>query len=151
MTLSDILRATAVRVPLAAADRDAAIKDLVEALALPGSLEEREQFRQAILAREKAGSTGIGRGVAIPHARTRRAAKPVLAVGRLAKPIDFAAADGQPVSLVFLLAVPESDPTSHLKTLASLSRMCSDARLLKALNRAATAEELVELVSAVPV
>jgi fructose-specific phosphotransferase system IIA component len=151
MTLFDLLLPDSVRVPLEASDREAAIALLVEALALPGELADRQELRNAVLVREKAGSTGIGNGVAIPHARSPRAAKPLLAVGRLAKPIDFSAADAKPVSLVFLLAVPEADPKAHLKVLAALSRMASDAKLLKALNKTRSASELVALISGVAI
>ncbi len=150
MPLADILPPASVIVPLEAVDLETAVTLLVEALALSGSAPDREELRQAVLAREKAGSTGIGKGIAIPHARTRRTAKPTLAAGRLERPIDFAAADAQPVSLVFLLAVPESDPRSHLKALAALSRMAADAKLLKALNRAATPEDLLRLLGPLP-
>jgi PTS system fructose-specific IIA component len=149
MTLSDLLSPSSVRVPLEAVDRETAISLLVEALALPGAPDDLAQLKDAILAREQAGSTGIGNGVAIPHARSRWAAKPLLAVGRLAKPIDFSAADAKPVSLVFLLAVPETDPKSHLKVLAALSRLASDAKLLKALNKTRAPEELVALIAGV--
>jgi mannitol/fructose-specific phosphotransferase system IIA component (Ntr-type) len=149
MTLFDILQPAAVRVPLEAADRIAAITVLVQALALPAEPDDQPQLREAILAREQAGSTGIGNGVAIPHARSRRASKPLLGVGRLAKPIDFSAADAKPVSLIFLLAVPEADPRSHLRVLAALSRLASDAKLLKALNKSRSPEELVSLISGV--
>ncbi len=150
MTISDMLSPASVLVPLPAADREAAITLLIEAIALPGSPEQRGVLREAVLLREKAGSTGIGKGVAIPHARTPLVSKPRLAAGRAAKPIDFSAADAQPVSLIFLLAVPESDPRSHLQALATLSRLASDAKLLKSLNRASTPQEFLKLLSVLP-
>ena len=150
MVLSELLAPESAIVHLVASDREAAIIRLIEALKLPGTLEDRDSLLSAVLAREKAGSTGIGKGVAIPHARTPKLAKPRLAAGRLDKPIDFESADARPVSMIFLLAVPESDPRSHLKALAALSRMASDAKLLKSLNRASSAQELVALLSSVP-
>jgi len=149
MLLMDILRPESIIVPLQAADRETAISLLIGALELPGTLDDRNLLREAVLAREKAGSTGIGRGVAIPHARTPRLGKPLLAAGRLAKPIEFAAADAKPVSLIFLLAVPEADPRSHLQVLAALSRLTADAKILKSLNRAASAREFLSLLAAV--
>ena len=151
MTLSDLLKPEAVLVPLSAESREAAIAALVEALRLNGGPAAAESLRAAVLAREAAGSTGLGNGVAIPHARSAALAAPRLAVGRTSKPIDFKAADGKPVSLVFLLAVPEADPKSHLKALAALSRVASDKKLLKSLGKAATAAELFPLLAPVAV
>ncbi len=151
MMLLDLLSPSSVVVPLAAADREAAIAGLVDALGLDGGPPERERLRAAILAREAAGSTGIGNGVAIPHARTSRIKAPRLAVGRTAQPIDFKAADGAPVSLVFLLAVPESDPRSHLRVLAALSALALDKKKLKGLQKAGSAAEARAALSAIAV
>lgn len=151
MTLSDLLSPASVLVPLEASTREAAVESLVAALDWNGAPDDRSALRDAVLARELCGSTGIGAGVAIPHARTAKLKAPRLAVGRAAKPLDFKSADGQPVSLVFLLAVPESDPRSHLKVLAALSRLACDKKLLKALNKTSSPEELFGLVSGLAV
>ena len=98
-----------------------------------------------------AGSTGIGNGVAIPHARTTQITSACLAVARAAEPIDFKSADGRLVTLVFLLAVPDKDPKSHLAVLAALSRMAMDKKLLRQLGKAASPEELRALISAIPI
>lgn len=145
--LSDLLCPDSVVVPLHTTSREIAISLLVEALDLPGSPADKNELKAAILAREAAGSTGIGNGVAIPHARTTRIAAPRLAIGRSAEPIDFKSADGKPVTLVFLLAVAAAEPASHLKVLAALSRLAADKKLLRLLNRAATPDELRSLVA----
>ncbi len=151
MTLGDFIEVEAVVVPLRAASREEAVAELVGSLALPGAPGDRSELVAAVLAREQAGSTGLGNGVAIPHARTRRLTLPRVAAGRAAKPIDFKAADGQPVSLIFLLAVPESDPRAHLQLLAALSRLASDKKRLKVLARAASPQDLFEQLSSWPV
>lgn len=150
-TLSEFLPAESIVAPLEAPSREAAVARLVAALALPGSAADRDDLAAAVLAREAAGSTGLGNGVAIPHARTRRLAAPRLAVGRAAKPVDFHAADGKPVTLIFLLAVPESDPRAHLSVLAALSRIASDKKLLKALGKAESAGEIYDLLASAAV
>ena len=151
MTLSDILLPPAVILPLDAADRDTAISKLVDALGLQGDSADRERLKNAILAREAAGSTGIGNGVAIPHARSQRLTRPRLAVGKTSCPVDFKSADGKPVSLIFLLAVPEVAPQSHLRVLASLSRIALDKKFLRGLIKSSSAQELFELVAGIPV
>jgi len=151
MTCADLLHPDSILVPLRAADRDEAIALLVDALPLPGGPAGRAQFKAAVLAREAAGSTGLGNGMAIPHARSQDISAPALAAGLAAKPIDFNSADGKPVTVVFLLAVPAADPKSHLAVLAALSRMALDKKLLRRLNHAASPEELRALLAGLPV
>lgn len=149
--LSDILAPGSVILPLEAADSKAAISILVEALELPGSDIDRQDLMTAVLTRETAGSTGLGNGIAIPHARSPRLTVPRLAVGLTSQPINFNAADGKPVSLLFLLAVPAENPTSHLRALAALSRLACDKKLLRSLNKASTPDAFFQLVARLPV
>ena len=97
--------------------------------------------------REKLGSTGFGRGVAIPHARCSDINRPVVAVLRLEAPVDFAAADGMPVDLVFGMLSPENAGATHLHALAALSRMVRDENMHQALNEAPDSEALYALLS----
>lgn len=151
MMLSDLLRPNAVVVPLHVTSREPAVSLLVDALDLPGDPKSRDDLKSAILSREAAGSTGIGNGVAIPHARAAQITSPYLAVARAAQPIDFKSADGKPVTLVFLLAVPAADPKSHLAVLAALSRTALDKKLLRRLNKAASPEELRAIIAEIPI
>jgi mannitol/fructose-specific phosphotransferase system IIA component (Ntr-type) len=151
MLLSDLLRPESILLDLNSPDRDQAIARLVAALGLPGTPADTDALRDAVLAREAAGSTGIGGGVAIPHARTGRVGSPRLAIGRPSPPLDFKSADDKPVDLVFLLAVPESDPKAHLKILAALSRIASDEGLLGRLRAAAAPSDLYSLLASIPV
>lgn len=92
--------------------------------------------------RERLGSTGFGRRVAIPHARIEGVNRPTVAVVRLQEPIDFDAADGLPVSLAIGLLSPENGGVSHLHALAAISRMIRDEKLRAALTDADNAEVL---------
>ena len=150
--LGDILDPLSVLVPLVASDREQAIEALVCALPFDQSDDEngRRELIAAALAREKAGSTGIGDGVAIPHARSSKLSFTRLSVGLSARPIDFNAADGKLVTLVFLLAVPESAPKSHLKALAALSRVVMDKKLLRQMTKASSPEDLYALLAEKP-
>jgi len=96
--------------------------------------------------REKLGSTGFGRGVAIPHARFPEIARPIAAVLRLKHPVDYAAADGLPVELVFGLLSPENSGATHLHALAALSRLVRDDKLRDALADAPDQEALYALL-----
>lgn len=97
--------------------------------------------------REKLGSTGFGRGVAIPHARIPDLNRPVGAFLRLTSPVAFDAADGMPVSMVFGLLSPETAGAAHLHALAAISRLMRDEAMHRALGDAPSAEALYGLFS----
>lgn len=97
--------------------------------------------------RERLGSTGFGRGVAIPHARIAGLQRPVAALLKLRQPIDFASADGLPVDLVFGLLSPENSGATHLHALAAISRLMRDERVHDALSEAPDEEALYSLLS----
>lgn len=97
--------------------------------------------------RERLGSTGFGRGVAIPHARHADIARPVAVFLRLESPVGFDAADDMPVDLVFGLLSPEQAGAAHLHALAAISRMMRDERMHEALSQATSDEALYGLLS----
>lgn len=102
---------------------------------------------EAIEEREKLGSTGFGRGVAIPHARYSGLHRPIAALLKLKRPVDFDAADGMLVDLVFGLLSPEDSGAMHLHALAELSRMVRDDRVHEALSEATDAEAIYGLLT----
>ncbi len=116
-------------------NRFAAVYDLVPAEVLE-RIEERERL----------GSTGFGRGAAIPHARIDGLARPVAVFLRLESPVGFDAADGMPVDLVFGLLSPENAGATHLHALAAISRLMRDDRMHQALVDAPSAEALYGLL-----
>jgi PTS system nitrogen regulatory IIA component len=102
---------------------------------------------ESLFARERLGSTGLGQGVAIPHGRIKGLKEAVGALVRLAQPVPFDAPDGQPVSLVFALLVPEQATERHLEILSELAQLFSDRRLREAMAAAADGAELQRLIS----
>ena len=103
---------------------------------------DAESVLEAIEEREKLGSTGFGRGVALPHARIEGINRPVAALLKLEAPVDFAAADDLPVDLVIGLLSPTNAGATHLHALAAISRMVRDDATHEALSEAVTAEAL---------
>ena len=97
--------------------------------------------------RERLGSTGFGRGVAIPHARVAGIKRPVAALLRLEEPVEFEASDGMPVDLVFGLLSPENAGVAHLHALAAISRIVRDERMHEAFNEAKGADALFALLT----
>ncbi len=102
----------------------------------------------SLFARERLGSTGLGQGVAIPHGRIKGLKEARGAFMRLAQPVPFDAPDGNPVTLVFVLLVPEKATEKHLQILSELAQMFSDKALREQLARAADAEALYQLIAA---
>src|SRR5512145_768277 len=101
----------------------------------------------SLFARERLGSTGLGQGVAIPHGRIKGLKEAIGAFVRLAQPVPFDAPDGSPVSLVFVLLVPEKATEKHLQILSELAQMFSDKALREAMSRAPDAAALYELIA----
>jgi len=101
----------------------------------------------SLFAREKLGSTGLGQGVAIPHGRIKGLKEALGAFLRLAQPVPFESPDGNPVSLVFVLLVPEKATEKHLQILSELAQMFSDKSLREAMMQAADAAALHGLIS----
>lgn len=128
------------------ADKDAILAQLADLFARVYTL-DREQVLRRMVEREQLGSTGFGRHVAIPHARVPNLSRPVAAVIRLDTPIDFAAADGMPVDLVFGLLSPDGAGATHLHALAAISRMMRDERMHAALIAAPGPEAIYSLIS----
>ena len=98
--------------------------------------------------REKLGSTGLGNGIAVPHARLSSIAKPFGIIAKLKQPIDFDAIDGQPVDIVFLLLLPPKTQSESLSALARVARKLRDAENAERLRRAANADDLFQQVVA---
>lgn len=107
----------------------------------------RSVVYDSLFARERLGSTGLGQGIAIPHGRIKGLKEALGAFVRLAQPVPFDAPDGAPVSIAFVLLVPEQATDKHLQILSELAQMFSDRALREALAAAPDAAGLVEIVS----
>jgi nitrogen PTS system EIIA component len=108
----------------------------------------RALITDSLFARERLGSTGLGHGVAIPHGRIKGLKEALGAFLRLSQPVPFDAPDGNPVSLVFVLLVPQKATEKHLQILSELAQMFSDKVLRESMMRAADAAALHELITA---
>jgi PTS system nitrogen regulatory IIA component len=130
-----------------AADKHAILEQLSRTFATSYGL-DADQVLEHLEERERLGSTGFGRGVAIPHARMPAVMRrPVAALLKLRHPAEFAAADGLPVELVFGLLSPENSGATHLHALAAISRLMRDERVRDALSDAPNKEALYGLLT----
>jgi PTS system nitrogen regulatory IIA component len=129
-----------------AADKQAILEQLSRTFAASWNLDAAEVLEQ-LEERERLGSTGFGRGVAIPHARIAGISRPVAVLFKLRHPADFAAADGLPVDIVIGLLSPENSGATHLHALAAISRLMRDERVHEAMSDAPDAEALYSLLT----
>jgi PTS system fructose-specific IIA component/PTS system nitrogen regulatory IIA component len=148
MRLLDFICAKAVLVDLKAKDARGAVDEMVAALAQAGAVPSahRRKFVDAIMRREKKGTTGFGGGVAIPHAKHEEIKGVVGLVARSTAGLDFQALDGQPVRLFFLLLSNPDCPEAHLKAMEHVFRSIKNDRLRRFMCQAATREELLDLL-----
>ena len=127
-------------------DRDTALKALVDTAEAAGKLKDKQEFYTAILDREKIVSTGIGMGVAIPHARSKSARELKVALGRSTSGIDFKALDMHPVHLVFMVAAPLEARKEYLQAVAKVARFLKSETLKGALLRAKSRKVMMDIV-----
>lgn len=139
--LTALLQAGRILPDLKAQSRKQVLRDLCAELARETSLDERDIF-DAVMERERLGSTGVGEGVAIPHARLDGLAHPVGAFARLTDPVDFDAVDERPCDLVFMLLAPIAAGADHLRALAAVSRAFREPSVRAALRGASTQAEI---------
>jgi mannitol/fructose-specific phosphotransferase system IIA component (Ntr-type) len=145
MNLTDILSLDQIVPKVSATDRWGLIDALIDKLIRAGKLrpEDREAVRKAVKDREVTKSTGIGYGIAIPHASISGIQDVVAIVARLDPPIDFQALDSQPVRLCVLFLTPQGQFQRHLQTLSAFARFLSDKERRQKLENAQTAEEML--------
>ena len=147
MPLNDLLAAQAVLPALKARNKKQVLQELAARAAEDCGRSEREIF-ETLLQRERLGSTGIGRGVAIPHGKLAKLDRLVGLFARLERPIEFEALDGEPVDLIFLLLAPEGAGADHLKALARIARLLRDENIAEQLRAARDESALRALLTA---
>lgn len=122
MSLAALVRQDLIFPDVPAAERAELLRALAERIAARGGVRSADELFQGLWEREQQGSTGIGSGVAIPHCKVPGLRRGLIAVGRVPAGVDFAAADGEPVRLLFVVVSPAESPEEHLRSLAAISR-----------------------------
>ncbi len=149
MPLDDLLVTGSVLPALKVNGKKQAVQELSARAAAVTGLPERDVF-DAVLQRERLGSTGIGAGIAIPHCKLPKVTKLHGVFARLEKPIDFDALDGEPVDLIFLLVAPEAAGADHLKALARMARLLRDPAITAKLRSMRDADGIFALLTQQP-
>ena len=148
MKFADFVCVEAIRPQLKAEDKSSVITEMVQSLADAGSVspDEITSIIEAIMKREELGSTGIGRGVAVPHTKHPSVEKLVGTVAVSQDGVDFASLDGEKVQLLFVLISPPDRPGDHLRALENISRQLRDEVFCKFLKQSKTLEEIQQLL-----
>lgn len=145
MKLTDVLLPGAVLMDLAAREKVSAIQELA-ALAAKVSGVRLDDMIRVILEREKLGSTGIGKGVAIPHGKLKSIRNPILGFGLSRAGVDFDALDGLPVYLFFLLITPENEPGIHIKLLSQIAKLMKNDMIKDRLRQSNQPQQIIDIL-----
>jgi nitrogen PTS system EIIA component len=146
MKIMDFLNKKAISPDLKATDKEGVIRELVDLLAAADEIKNKEELIKALLTRESLGSTGIGQGIGIPHAKSANVKSLVAAFGLSQKGVNFDSLDGEPVYIFFLLIAPEESAGPHLKALARISRMLKDKYFRELLRKSRDEKEILRIV-----
>ncbi|MFH2070279.1 MAG: PTS sugar transporter subunit IIA [Elusimicrobiota bacterium] len=146
MKITDFLCDEAITLDLQAKDKKGAITELVEILAKEKKCKDINKVVNAVMEREKLGTTGIGQGIGIPHGRTDTISELTGAIGVSKGGVQFDALDGEPVYILFLLVSPNESAGHHLRALARVSRLFKDKFFRQALKDATTVGEFLKII-----
>ena len=146
MKISDLLSSQSIQIGAAPADKSAAINQLADLMEKGGSLSDKQQYLKDVLAREASCTTGLGDGIATPHAKSAGVKKAALAAMTVPAGIDFESLDGNPARLFFMIAAPEGAADAHIELLQQLSTMIMDNDFKEALIAAKSKEEFLKII-----
>lgn len=146
MKIADLLAKESIDLQAKVGSKADALEHLVALMAKSGKLADEAEYKRCVLAREEEGSTGIGEGIAIPHAKTNAVKAPGLAAMIVAEGVDFASLDDQPAKLFFLIAAPDTEDNVHLDVLSRLSTLLMDEDFTTALYAAKSSQEFLDII-----
>ena len=147
MKITELLTAETIELNLQSTSKDAVIDELIRKLDRAGKLSDPNKFKEAILAREAQSTTGIGEGIAIPHAKTSAVKAPAIVFGRSKEGLNYESLDGQPAHLFFMIAASEGANNAHLQTLSRLSSFLMDKDFRKKLETATSVDEVLDAIN----
>ncbi|RDW18980.1 PTS fructose transporter subunit IIABC [Oceanobacillus chungangensis] len=145
MKITDVLRKDIMIMDLEATTKEPVIDEMINSLANNGVINDRETFKEGIMKREAQTTTGLGDGIAMPHAKNKAVNKPTVLFAKSNKGVEYEALDGQPSYLFFMIAVPDGANDTHLQTLAALSRLLIEKEFVDKLKQASTPDEVHEI------
>lgn len=147
MALASLIKKEHIKVPMTAQTKTAAVNELLEVLKENGCFADLQTVKTAVFEREALSSTGLGDGIAVPHAKTDAISAPALAIGISKEGIDFQSHDGEPAYVVFLMIAPKSQPGQHIEALSEIAKMMQAPIVMKMLKKADTAQDVIDVLS----
>ncbi|MCP6683137.1 PTS fructose transporter subunit IIABC [Bacillus nakamurai] len=147
MKITELLTKDTIHLNIESKKKENVIDEMVTVLDKAGRLNDREAYKAAILNRESQSSTGIGEGIAIPHAKTASVINPAIAFGRSKEGVDYDSLDGQPAHLVFMIAATEGANNTHLEALSRLSALLMREEIRKQLLEAETKDAIIDIIN----
>jgi fructose-specific phosphotransferase system IIA component len=148
MKLKDLLSKDIIRIPLENQGKSKIIEELVDILYESKRISDKDAVLKAVLDREAVMSTGMGDGVAIPHAKSDSVDELIAAFGITSEPVDFESIDGKPVRMIFLLVGPTDQTGPHLKALSRISRLMHREDFRQKLAVSQTSDQVIEAIEA---
>jgi fructose PTS system EIIBC or EIIC component len=149
MKVSDILTKKTIAVSLQVNSKNELLDKMLELAYESGNIVDKEETKKEIYERERIMSTGVGKGIALPHAKTNAVKDTVCALALLKEPVDFESLDGKPVNLVFLLIGRENNVGNHLRLLSRISRLINNDSFRSRLSELSSADEIIALFAEV--
>lgn len=146
MRISELLSLKSIDIDASAVSKEEVIDKMTRLMEKSGNLSDREEYKKGVLAREEEGTTGVGEGIAIPHAKNAAVIRAGLAAAVLKAGVDYDSMDGEPVNLAFMIAAPEGAANTHLEALARLSTMLMDSEFKEMLFKAESPEEFIRII-----
>lgn len=146
MKITNLIKKDTIILDLKSEKKEDILEELIEKLYTANRLNDKEEFKKEILKREAEGTTGIGDGIAIPHAKTKAVNIPSIVFGRAKEGVDFDSLDGEPTNLFFMIAASEGADKDHLETLSKLATFLMDKDFSKNLLNANSKDEIIEII-----
>ncbi|PAE22625.1 PTS fructose transporter subunit IIABC [Robertmurraya siralis] len=147
MRITELLTKETIKLSISGNEKNEAIEELVEVLDQANKLADRNQFKEAILTREAQSTTGIGEGIAIPHAKTSAVREAAIAFGRSQSGVEYQSLDGERAHLVFMIAATEGANDTHLEALSRLSTILMNGEVREQLLHASTEDEIIAIIN----
>ena len=147
MRITDLLDARSILLNASPKSKNEALDQIVDLMVKSEKINDKEAYRKQVYAREEESTTGIGEGIAIPHGKCDAVTKPGLAAMVVKDGVDFDSLDGEPVTLMFLIAAPNTEDNIHLDVLSKLSVLLMNEEFTESLRNAKTVEEFMNIIN----
>ena len=146
MELKELIKESTIKLELESRDKDSVLNEMIKLLVDDNVVTNIKKFKKDILARESLSNTGIGFGIAIPHAKSKAVKEPRIAIGLTKKGLDYGSIDGQDVNMVFMIAVNDEQSDLHLRALANLSRKLMHEEFRENILNAKSKKEIIDIL-----